>query len=355
MTFQGLEFTGTRPFKDVLIHGLIRDKQGRKFSKSLGNGIDPMDMVELYGADSLRFYLSTAASNGTDIRFDEDKIKATWNFINKLWNASRFVLMNLEDFKESDYSLTNLEVQDKWILTKLNKTIKEVTKFMDRYEFNNVGNILYDFIWSDFCDKYIEISKFSLDKNSTKSTLLKVLTDILKMLHPFMPFVTDEIYNMLPIKDENIMISTYPVYDKKYIDKESEHSIDDLLEFVRIFRNTRAENNITNDYKVKLEFTSDLIVKLLKLNDHIVEKDLDITSYKVKYEEYEATIYFEKTITEEDIKEKEKEIASLEASILRRKNLLANENYVKKAPANLVEEERRKLKSEEEKLAILKS
>ena len=200
MTFQGLEFTGQRPFRDCLIHGLIRDKKGRKFSKSLGNGIDPMDMIDLYGADSLRFYLATTASNGTDIRFDEEKIKSTWNFINKLWNASRFVLMNLENFTEEDYHFEHLKEEDKWILTKLNKTIKEVTKFMDRYEFNNVGNTLYEFIWNDFCDKYIEMAKFSLEDKKTKSILLKVLTDILKMLHPFMPYVTDEIYNFLPLQ-----------------------------------------------------------------------------------------------------------------------------------------------------------
>ena len=217
MTFQGLEFLDKRPFKDCLIHGLIRDKQGRKMSKSLGNGIDPMDVIEEYGADSLRFFLTTSTASGMDLRYDEEKVKSTWNFINKVWNASRFVLMKLDNFKEEDYSLDSLRDHDKWILNNLNKTIKEVTKSMDKYDFNIAGATLYDFIWSDFCDKYIELSKF-YDDNTTKSVLLKVLTDIIKMLHPFMPYVTEEIYGMLPIKEaESVMISNYPKYDKKLV------------------------------------------------------------------------------------------------------------------------------------------
>ena len=207
MTFQGLEFTGQRPFKDCLIHGLIRDKQGRKMSKSLGNGVDPMDVIEKYGADSLRYFLTTNSSPGMDLRYDEEKVASTWNFINKLWNASRFVLMNIEDFKKEDYSLNNLTEIDKWILTKNNKTIKEVTENMDKYEFNNVGNTLYKHIWEDFCDNYIELSKNNLESNTTKTVLLEVLTNILKMLHPFMPYVTEEIYQMLPQKEESIVIS----------------------------------------------------------------------------------------------------------------------------------------------------
>ena len=218
MTFQGLEFTGKRPFKDCLIHGLIRDKQGRKMSKSLGNGVDPMDVIEKYGADSLRYFLTTNSSPGMDLRYDEEKVASTWNFINKLWNASRFVLMNIENFKKEDYTLENLTEIDKWILTKTNKTIKEITENMDKYEFNNVGNTLYKYIWEDFCDNYIELSKNNLEKNTTKTVLLEVLTNIIKMLHPFMPYVTEEIYQMLPVKDqESIVISKYPTYNKEKI------------------------------------------------------------------------------------------------------------------------------------------
>lgn len=356
MTFQGLEFTKERPFKDVLIHGLIRDKEGRKFSKSLGNGVDPMDMCEEYGADSLRYYLATTASNGTDIRFDEEKVKSTWNFINKLWNASRFVLMNIEELKEEKFTLENLKKEDKWILTKLNKTIKEVTKLMERYEFNNVGASLYDFIWSDFCDKYIEVAKFSLEDITTKSVLLETITAILKMLHPFMPYVTDEIYNLLPIKEENIMISTYPIYKKEYIFREEEKEMEDAFEFIKMYRNTKAENNITGNFKIKFnnEMDYSLITKVLKLEEHIVNEELTIPTYAIKSGDWDATIYYEKVVTEDDLATIKKEIEKLEASIERRKKLLANANYVAKAPKNLVEEERQKLRLEEEKLSSLK-
>ena len=157
MVFQAEHITGVRPFKDCLIHGLIRDKEGRKMSKSLGNGVDPMDLIDEYGADSLRYYLATDVAMGTDLRFDKDKVASTWNFINKLWNASRYVLMNIEDLENVTFD--NLTDTDKWILTKLNKTIKDVTKSMEKYDFNIVGNTLYNFIWTDFCDKYIELSK----------------------------------------------------------------------------------------------------------------------------------------------------------------------------------------------------
>ena len=185
MTFQGEELLGQRPFEDCLIHGLIRDKQGRKFSKSLGNGIDPFDMIEKYGADSLRYYLATDVSAGTDMRFDEDKIKATWNYINKIWNASRFVLTNISDIKE--INLDNLKPEDKWILTKFEKMLHTTKKFMDKYQFNNAGSVIYDFVWTYFCDSYIEMAKYSLSDEATKSTLCYILTNILKLLHPFMP------------------------------------------------------------------------------------------------------------------------------------------------------------------------
>lgn len=357
MTFQGLEFTGKRPFKDCLIHGLIRDKMGRKFSKSLGNGVDPMDMCELYGADSLRYYLATTASNGTDIRFDEEKVKSTWNFINKLWNASRFVLMNIENMQKETFSLENIKQEDKWILTKLNQTIKQVTKLMEKYEFNNVGACLYDFIWSDFCDKYIEVAKFSLENTTTKSVLLETLTAILKMLHPFMPYVTDEIYNLLPIREENIMISTYPTYNKDMIFKAESEKIEDAFEFIKSYRNIKAENNIVGDFKIKFNNDSDytLISKILKLEEHQIQEELNIPTYKVKSSYFEATIYFEKVLTEKDVEERKKEIEKLKISIERRKKLLANENYVAKAPQNLVEEEKQKLKLEEERLVVLQN
>lgn len=354
MTFQGLHFTGKRPFKDCLIHGLIRDKQGRKMSKSLGNGVDPMDVIDEYGADALRFYLTTSTTYGTDLRYDEDKVKSTWNFINKLWNASRFVLMNIEDLKE--IKLDNLKEEDKWILTSLNNTIKSVTKNMDRYEFNNVGTELYNFIWSDFCDNYIEFAKFSLDSVTTKSVLLTVLTDILKMLHPFMPYVTDEIYDMLPIHDENIMISSYPLYDKKQVFNKEYESFNNKIEFIKVFRNIKLENKIGKDFKIKLNNDLDysLILKLLRIDESYIIDNSELTKYGVVYKDYNLDIYYEKELTEEDIALKEKQIKELENSIERRKKLLANVNYVNKAPKELVEKERKKLEEEEKKLDLLK-
>ena len=354
MTFQGEKLLGRRPFEDCLIHGLIRDKQGRKFSKSLGNGIDPFDMVELYGADALRYYLATDVAPGTDMRFDEEKIKATWNFINKIWNASRFVLSNIEDLKE--IKLDNLEPVDKWILTKFEKTLHETRKFMDKYQFNNAGASIYEFTWNYFCDYYIEMAKYSLDKESTKSTLCFVLTGILKMLQPFMPYVTDEIYTMLPVKEtEDIMISTYPKYDKKLIFPTEEDAVDDSIEFIKSFRNIKAENNITKDMKVMFdtEDDNDLIVKMLKLNENIVTKPLGIKAYKVFSNRIKATIFFEKIETEADKLAKEATIKILTESIARREKLLANENYVNKAPANIVEMDRKKLAEEKQKLAEL--
>ncbi len=354
MTFQGEELLGQRPFEDCLIHGLIRDKQGRKFSKSLGNGIDPFDMIEKYGADSLRYYLATDVSAGTDMRFDEDKIKATWNYINKIWNASRFVLTNISDL--TSIKLDNLKPEDKWILTKFEKMLHTTKKFMDKYQFNNASSVIYDFVWASFCDSYIEMAKYSLDDTATKSTLCYILTNILKLLHPFMPYVTEEIYQMLPIKEEeSIMISNYPKYSKKYIFELEEEVVDDEIEFIRSFRNVKAENNITKDMKVMFDTTddNDLIVKMLKLDENLVKEPLGIKSYKVFSKRAKATIFFEKMETEADKVLKETQIAALKSSIARREKLLANENYVAKAPKNIVDMDREKLKEEKEKLALL--
>ena len=352
MTFQGLHFTGQRPFKDCLIHGLIRDKEGRKMSKSLGNGVDPMDVIDKYGADALRFFLATSTAAGMDLRYDEEKVVSTWNFINKLWNASRFVLMNIEDLNDSNYTLDNLSEEDKWILTKLNNLIKTVTKRMERYEFNIAGSELYSFIWNDFCDNYIEFAKFSLDDLTTKSVLLKVLTSILKMLHPFMPYVTDEIYNMLPIKEENIMISTYPKFNKKEVFNKELDSVNEMIEFIRMFRNVKLENKIGKDYQVIINSNSnyDLIFKMLKINDDMIVNESNKNKLNVKYQDYDLDICYEIVLSEEDMALKQKQIDSLKQSIERRKKLLANVNYVNKAPQELVEKERKTLAEEEEKL-----
>ncbi len=347
MTFQGLHFTNTRPFKDCLIHGLIRDKEGRKMSKSLGNGVDPMEVAEKYGTDSLRFFLASSSSPGMDLRYDEEKVASTWNFINKLWNASRFVLMNIEGFKEEDKTFENLTLQDKWILNRLNEVILKVRNHMEKYEFNVVGTELYNFIWDDFCSWYIELSKFN-NNNTTKTVLLTVLTDILKLLHPFMPFVTEEIYLMLPIHDESIMISSYPKYKEEF--KFETNDMNNIMEFIVKVRTYKQENNIPSDSKVNYNGEyKELILNMLKVkNENLTD---EISDNSISYNGYTIYYIFDNTKDLEEeknnlLKEKER----LQNSIERRKKLLSNENYVAKAPQNIVEKEKEDLLKEENNL-----
>ena len=355
MVFQSLEFMHERPFKECLIHGLIRDKEGRKMSKSLGNGVDPMDVIEEYGCDSLRYFLATSTAPGMDLRFDSEKVAATWNFINKLWNASRFVLMNLETWdKVEDYS--NLTNSDKWILNKLNNTIKTVRKHMDKYEFNVVGSEIYSFIWNDFCDWYIELAKINMN-NTTKTVLFRVLTDILKMLHPFMPYVTEEIYLMLPIHDESIMISSYPKENKEF--KFKNLDTDNLIELITRIRRFKLENNIkeyTLVSKSSLVLNNiDVLTRLTKpkeIKEEYSNKDLDVLDINI--DDALITLYYDNSANREaELEQLRKEKERLEASIMRRTKLLANEGYVSKAPAHLVENERNTLKAEEQQLEII--
>ena len=357
MTFQSEYLNDVRPFKDCVIHGLIRDKEGRKMSKSLGNGVDPFDMVDKYGADSLRYYLSTDGSMGMDLRFDEVKLTSTWNYINKIWNASRFTLMNIEDLTKVEFQ--NLKLEDKWILTKYNKVLKSVTKHMDKYEFNLAGAEIYDFVWTDFCSSYIELSKYNLESNTTKSVLYTVLMGILKMLHPFMPFVTEEIYGMLPIKDaESIMISEYPKYNKKHVFEEEMLLVDEILKDIVEIRNIKANNNIKKDAKVLITSDNEEALSIYKAQLKITKEyqitspEADLASKTFKSNHVEITYYYEEEKVDTALLEEE--IKKLEASIARRKNLLSNENYVNKAPANIVEQDRKKLEEEEQKLENLK-
>ena len=344
MTFQSLEFMNERPFKDCLIHGLIRDKQGRKMSKSLGNGVNPIEVIDKYGCDSLRLFLTTNSAPGMDLRYDEEKVASSWNFINKLWNASRYVIMNTNNLNDKEYNNYY-----KWILTKYNNVIKQVTKYMDKYEFHNAFNTLYSFIWDDYCSSYIEISKIYLNDTS-KSVLLNILTGIIKMLHPFIPFVTEEIYQNLPFKEsKSIMESSYPVYNKKEVYDILETT--EILNDITSLRNFKAENNIINSDAVKIEYLFDE-----KLYDGLIKfkNKVDNIEDSIKYESKYAILYFEvkNKVSEEDI---QKEIEELEKSINKRKNLLSNENFVKRAPENIVANEKQKLIEEEEKLFKLKN
>ena len=352
MIFQGLEFTGQRPFKDCLIHGLVRDNLGRKMSKSLGNGVDPMDEIEKYGADSLRFFLTTSSAPGMDVKYDPEKVKSTWNFINKLWNASRFVLMNIEnDYEET---MDNLTLPDKWILTKLNETVKDVTNSMEKYEFNIVGSTLYNFIWNDFCDWYIELSKINMN-NTSKTILVKVLKAILKMLHPFMPYVTEEIYTKLPNTEESIMLSTYPEYNEEETFENSK-DMEEIIELVKKIRKAKLENNIKENH---IEYTNEV----LKNNETILNRLLKNT----KFENHESldtlvfnfmgdnvTLYYDNSLNKTaEIEKLYKEKDCLEASINRREKLLENQNYINKAPKDIVENERETLKKEKQELDII--
>ena len=354
MTFQGLEFTGQRPFKDCLIHGLIRDKEGRKMSKSLGNGVDPMDVIEKYGADALRYFLSTATAPGMDLRYDEEKVASTWNFINKLWNASRYVLMNLGEFKEEDQTMDELTTSDKWILTKLEQTIQTVRKHMDQYEFHVVGTELYRFIWDDFCDWYIELTKGSIN-NTTKTVLVKVLTSILKMLHPFMPYVTEEIYQMLPIHEESIMISHYPVYEEEYVFEKETKDMEEMIDFITRVRTYKLEQKVPKEavvYYVGKE--KELVFKLLKVQNETTEltSDMEKTMIHSNYDQYKIAYQFDQSKNKQELKEKlEKELSSLNQSIERRKKLLSNQGYVSHAPEQIVNKERENLQLEEKRKA----
>ena len=353
MIFQAEHITGKRPFKDCIIHGLIRSKDGRKMSKSLGNGIDPMDMIDEYGADALRFYLTTDVAMGTDLRFDTDKVAGTWNFINKLWNASRFVLLNIDDLKKLDFN--NLKREDKWILTKYEEIVKRTIKHMDKYEFNLVGAELYDFIWNDFCSSYIEFAKFNLGDQTTKSVLFYVLEGIIKMMHPFMPFVTEEIYHMLPIQDsESIMISTYPKYNKEMVFTKEKKEMDRIIEFISLFRNKKAENNIGSDFEIITDINNELILKMLRIEDKIVISSNLPGSIEVLLDDYKIIICYDDSKQKgEELESLRKEKDNLETSIERRKKLLANENYVAKAPEKIVNQERDNLAHEEAQLKII--
>ena len=363
MVFQGLEFTGKRPFRDVLIHGLVRDKQGRKMSKSLGNGVDPMDVIERYGADSLRFFLTTSTAAGMDLRYDEEKVASTWNFINKLWNASRFVLMNVEDGCYYEFDSIDLSIFDRWILNKYERLIDKVRHHMDLYEFQVVGTEIYNFIWNDFCDWYIEFVKTDMNE-TVKMVLLMILEGILKILHPFMPYVTEEIYGMLPSHEETIMCSSYPVVNSKYMFDDT-NAVEEMIELITKVRRIKLENKIPNDFYFVYQDESlckleHMIKKLLKIEDsHFLNKkdfqDTQFVEISITTCGHIIHIYYDGSKNEiEQLEKKQKEIARLEASIARRKKLLSNEAYVSKAPSHIVEKERQDLKKEEQELELLK-
>lgn len=372
MIFQAKKFTNQRPFKDVLIHGLIRDEHGRKMSKSLGNGIDPMDVIDQYGADTLRYFLATGSSPGQDLRFSMEKIESVWNFANKIWNASRFVIMNLEGFGYEDIDLSGEKsVPDKWILTRLNETIETVTRLADKYEFGEVGRVLYNFIWDDFCDWYIEMAKLPLygedeaRKKTTRSILTYVLDQTLRLLHPFMPFITEEIWQHLPHEGESITVSEWPKVREELSDSQSVEEMRLLKDIIHSVRNIRAEVNAPLSKKINLMIKAkdEQVLGILQTNKHYIERfcnpeelqmniDLETPEQAMSAVVTGAEIFIPlKNLIniEEEIARLEKEWEKWNKEVERVQKKLANENFVQKAPEKVVEEERRKEKDYLEK------
>ncbi|WP_171315986.1 valine--tRNA ligase [Enterococcus cecorum] len=364
MIFQSLEFTDSRPFKNVLIHGLIRDEQGRKMSKSLGNGIDPMEVIEKYGADALRWFLSNGSAPGQDVRFSYEKMDAAWNFINKIWNASRFVLMNVEGMSAADLQLDGQKsVADRWILTRLNETIEKVTHLFDRFEFGEAGRNLYNFIWDDFCDWYIEMSKETLygdnpeAKRMNQGVLVYVLDNIVRLLHPIMPFVTEEIFSKLPTTTGSIVVASYPEVNE-FSDESAAEGMEVLKEVIRAVRNIRAEVNTplskavtlliqANDEKVQAFLTANqnYIMRFCNPDELVIATELAVPDMAMSQVITGATIYLPLAnlinLTEE-IARLEKELAKLDSEVKRVQGKLANERFVSKAPQAVVDQERAK-------------
>ncbi|GGI66768.1 valine--tRNA ligase [Enterococcus alcedinis] len=365
MIFQSLEFTDQRPFENVLIHGLIRDEEGRKMSKSLGNGIDPMEVIEQYGADALRWFLSNGSSPGQDVRFSYEKMDAAWNFINKIWNASRFVLMNIEDMELADLSLEGEKtVADRWILSRLNETIEKVTTLFERFEFGEAGRQLYNFIWDDFCDWYIEMSKETLygenetAKTMNKSVLVHVLDQSLRLLHPIMPFVTEEIWSKLPHEGESLVVAEYPVVHKEWIDEVATTGMETLKELIRSVRNIRAEVNTPLSKAITLLIhTHDSAIETFLLeNKNYIERFCNpeelVISSTIEAPEMAmsailtgATIYLplaDLINIDEEIERLNKELIKWTQEVKRVQGKLSNERFVSNAPDEVVAQERAK-------------
>ncbi|WP_333657412.1 valine--tRNA ligase [Tissierella praeacuta] len=374
MVFSSIEQMGEVPFKDVFLTGLVRDSQGRKMSKSLGNGIDPLEIIDEYGADALRFTLVTGNSPGNDMRFYVERVEANRNFANKLWNATRFVLMNLEeDIAKEELNLDNLEEEDKWILSKLNTVIKEATENLDKYEIGMAAQKIYDFIWDEYCDWYIEMVKSRLygenvsSKETAEKVLLFVLKDILKLLHPFMPFITEEIWQHLPGNDKPLILSSWPVCKNELNFPASEEAIEFIKLGIKGIRNARAEMNIVPSRKSKQIFVTkdENIKKIISCGQRYFlnlasAEAIEIVDTKVNIGEDNISVVLDRCEVflplkdlidfDKEIERLEKEKEKLESEIKRVVGKLSNEGFVKKAPEKVVNEEKEKQKKYEEML-----
>ena len=365
MMFQGLEFTGKRPFKNVLIHGLIRDSQGRKMSKSLGNGVDPMEVIEQYGADALRWFLANGSAPGQDVRYSTDKMDAAWNFINKIWNASRYALMNIGDLTVDQLDITGEKtLADKWILTRLNQVIAKVTELFEKFEFGEAGRLLYRFIWDDFCDWYIEMSKETLAgddeaaKLTTRSILVYVLDQTLRLLHPIMPFVTEEIWQSVPHIGDSLVVASYPVVQESQMDEAAAEKMEFLMDFIRSVRTSRNEMNtpLSKPIAIVAKTSNADIQAILSENESYIARfcnpesfeyglEVEAPSHAVTSVISGAEIYLPLAgliNIDDEIARLEKEAAKLQDEVNRVEKKLSNEKFVAKAPEAVVEAERAK-------------
>lgn len=366
MIFTALEFTDQIPFKDVLMHGLVRDAEGRKMSKSLGNGVDPLDVIENYGADAMRYMISTGSTPGQDLRFRIEKVEQARNFANKIWNASRFALMNLEGFTASDIDIkSNLGTAERWILHRLNETVREATRLIDSYEFGETGRILYNFIWDDLCDWYIEFAKLNLygtdeqAKRATQSVLAYVLDRTQRLIHPFMPYISEEIWQHLPHEGESITVAAWPVYDEALEAPEAVKEMELLMDIIRAVRNVRAEVNVPMSKKVELMIkpSGEAEAAIVSRNEEFIRRFCGTSSFETGLGLTAPDKAMTAIVTgaelylplaglidiSQEIARLEKELATLNSEVERVEKKLGNEGFVAKAPAKVIEEERAKM------------
>ncbi|MCT0012093.1 valine--tRNA ligase [Weissella cibaria] len=379
MMFQSKEFTGRRPFKNVLIHGLIRDEQGRKMSKSLGNGIDPMDVIEKYGADALRWFLATGSTPGLDVRFSYTKMDSAWNFINKIWNASRYVILNLDDETKAELpaDLSVLTLADKWILSRLNETIASVTKNFDKFEFGEAGRSLYNFIWNDFADWYIEMTKETLNgndeaaKKNVQAVLAYVLDNTLRLLHPIMPFVTEAIWLEMPHDGESIVVAAYPEEKAELDNPTAEADFQSLTDLIKAVRTIRTEANapMSTEIDVLIKTSDENLARIFVENsDYInrfvkpksLEISADVSAPKLAMTQIisgaEVYVPLEELIDlDEEIARLQGDVKKFAGEVKRAEGKLGNEKFVNNAPEAVVAEEREKLADWQAKLAATES
>ncbi|MGY4104750.1 valine--tRNA ligase [Ignavigranum ruoffiae] len=376
MIFQSLEFTGERPFENVLLHGLIRAEDGRKMSKSLGNGIDPMDVIDQYGVDALRWFLANGSTPGQDVRYSEEKMAAAWNFINKIWNASRYVLMNVDGMTLDQINIgSDLTLADQWILSRLQETIDQVTRLFNQFEFGEAGRILYHFIWNDYCDWYIEMTKESLqqdkDNQSTQSILVYVLDQFLRLLHPVMPFVSEEIWQQIAEEGQSIVVAEYPTVNDNYRNPQAEAAMEVLIDVIKAVRTIRNEMNtgMAKAVDLYLEVTNPQIETMLKENAAYLERFCHPGSLQIGQNlETPEQVVTQTTPhvkvmmpllglikVEDEIKRLENEADKLAQEVQRVEKKLSNHNFVSKAPADIVNQEKEKGASYQKQLQTVRN